>query len=333
MSWFGRGKKRSKKSWMTRKMRRGHFECLEPRMCLSGFTYQLPGYSTLPVSGLPILNSRPDAPAAVYLCFVGDTAPSRSFAPYSTDSDPATFNAGEQSDVYHLWQATAIYYSEFDLNVTTIQPGANGSPLVPMAWHTLTPSYSGGASFALGSFPDSISGSYNGTWDVEYRYSGATHEIGHDFGLEHQGTYDLFGNLTATYSGGIDALHGAMMGADTAQKVHKWIIGHPNGNQGAVSEPTVLQDDMAIISQAIVDHAAMGYTGDGYATDDYGGTIAAAAPLTFTGGNTQATGVIERLSDVDMYSFSTSGGRYSLSATRAMPDYEDVYNSGSRRSI
>jgi hypothetical protein len=327
MNWFGKGKRRNKRSPVAGKPRRGHFEHLEPRVCLSGFAYQLSGYSTL-VSGLPILNSRPSAPAAIYMCFVGD--PVQAMVPYSTDSDPATFNAGEQADIYHIWQATALYYSMFDINVTTIQPGTNGSPNVPMGWLTLTSSISsGGATITIEGFPDTSTNSYNGAWDTQYRYTGGAHELGHDLGLNHQGTYDLLGNLTATYSSGADALHGAMMGGDYSQQLHKWLIGHPNANQGNSPMPTVLQDDMAVIANTIATKVP-GYTGDGYSNDNSGSTFATAVPLTFSNGKAQTTGVIDRLSDVNMYSFSTTGGRYSLSTTRAMPDYEDIGNSGSQ---
>jgi hypothetical protein len=326
MSWLKKGKRRKEKSLAVRKPRRGQIECLEPRMCLTGFTYQLPGYSTL-ASGLPVLNSRPGAPAAIYLCFVGDSG--NSLAAYSTDSDATTFNTSEQSDIYTLWQSVSIYYSMFDVNVTTVQPGTNGTPLVPTGWDTLTSSVSGGATTTLEGVPDSSTNSVNPQWDVKYRFTGPTHEEGHDFGLNHQGTYDLFGALTSTYSGGSDALHGAMMGDDTAQKIHKWLIGHPNGNQGNLPMPTVLQDDMAVIANTIKSHAS-GYAGDGYGSDDYGNTIAAATPLTLNNGNAQTTGVIERLGDVDTFSLVSTGGRYSLSATRAMPDVEDSFNSGSQ---
>ena len=169
-----------------------------------------------------------------------------------------------------------------------------------MAWHTLTSSISdGGATFTIEGFPDTSTGSYNGAWDVEYRYTGPAHEVGHDLGFDHQGTYDLLGNLTATYSNGADALHGAMMGTDY-DAAGPQVDHRPSRRQpGGRPEPTVLQDDMAIIANTIKTHVG---SGDGYANDDGGSTFATAVPLTFTNGNAQATGVIDRLSDVDMYS-------------------------------
>ena len=47
--------------------------------------------------------------------------------------------------------------------------------------------------------------------------------------------------------------------------------------------------------------------GDGFRADDYGGTIATATALTVTAGGRSKQGIIERMTDVDTFSFTTTG--------------------------
>jgi hypothetical protein len=71
-------------------------------------------FSTL-ANGMPILNSFPTAPAAVFIDFDGDT--DGSFAvvqPYDTDGNPAVFGATEQAAIFSQWKSMSIYFAIFD---------------------------------------------------------------------------------------------------------------------------------------------------------------------------------------------------------------------------
>jgi regulation of enolase protein 1 (concanavalin A-like superfamily) len=275
-------------------------------------------YSTL-ANGMPILNSLLGAPAAIFLDFDGDSTSSTQ--PYDTDGNASVFGASEQVDIAECWRQMSVYYAMFDVNVTTIQPD---TATMPTAWEVIGNNISGGYSY-VGVFPNTRSQSFNNSGDARTRVSGIAHEIGHNFGLSHTSTYDLMGNKTAEYAGAADQLHGALMGVDYAGVIHKFTWLHPT------SSPSTLQDDVAKIAGEIKSHAATGYTGDGFRTDDYGNTIGTATSLTVAGNLQTVTGIIERLTDADAFSFSVTAGRYLVSAQRDTPSGVDlklaIYNS------
>ena len=81
-------------------------------------------YSTL-ANGMPILNSRPGAPAAIYLDFNYEPAYG------STGLDwqrRRILMLPSQTIIYNCWQQVSIYYAMFDVNVTTIQPNVQHNP-------------------------------------------------------------------------------------------------------------------------------------------------------------------------------------------------------------
>ncbi len=99
------------------------------------------------------------------------------------------------------------------------------------------------------------------------------------------------------------------MGVDYAQSVHKWFIGH--GSNSA----STLQDDIAVIANKIKAYQPAG--GDGFRADDFGNTIATASGLTPLNEQFVASGVLERMNDVDVFQFSSTGGVYTVAA---LPD-------------
>ena len=263
-------------------------------------------YSTL-ANGMPILNSLPNAPAAIYIDFDGGVYHgSTTVDPYDVDGNSATFNTTEQETIAEAWREMSVYFAMFNVNVTTVQPNK------PVAWLLVGNNISGGQSY-VNVFPDSRPESRNQSSDARTRVSGLAHEIGHNFGNQHTANYDNLGNKTSEYHGAFDPLHGPIMGIDYAGIIHKWTTWH--NRNGA----TVLQDDMAVIT-ADLDN----YGGDGYRTDDFGGSIATAAALTTIGTTQASVGIIERLTDVDMFSFASVGGTYSILVGRDNPSGVDV---------
>lgn len=275
----------------------------------------LPSHS----GGIPDLHSRPSAPVAIYMDFDGDSCEGRTdIDAYDEDGVPSTFNATERTNITTAWRQLSTYFAMFDVDVTTVPTTK------PKAWVVIGNNVEGGSGL-VGSFPnDSCRGAKNPSSHARNRVSAIAHEVGHVFGLWHQSDYDLDGNKTHTYTSGYDSLHGALMGADYAQYVNKWFLGHPG------SSPSYLQDDLAVIASKISPYQPPG--GDGYRADDFGGTIATARPLTVGGTKQTGTGIIERLGDRDAFSFTSTGGTYSISAQPDAPSGVDlkleIYSSG-----
>ena len=263
-------------------------------------------FTTL-ANGMPILHSLLSAPTAIFLDFDGDSTTGT--LAYDEDGNSSTFNATEQSHMAESWRQISTYFAMFDTDVTTILPS------VPKAWLAAGNNIVGGYSY-VGVFPNTYPRSFNNSGDVRTRSSGLTHELGHNFGLQHQSDYDLLGNKTAEYSSGFDTLHGPLMGVDFAQSVHKWFIGHPANSASS------LQDDMTVIANRIKVYQGVG--GDGFRVDDYGGTIATASALTSSGGSFSTSGIIERMSDVDAFSFTVSGGPMNVAAIPDSPSGVDI---------
>jgi hypothetical protein len=283
---------------------------------------------------VPSYHSYPAASVKLYLNFTGETSlgwggyvPATTPA-YDTDGDTSTFSATELSNINQIWQRVSEKYSPFNIDVTTEKPadmsishtqqiviGGAGS------WFGLV---AGGVSyvgaFAGGPntsyvFPDNLAQSNHGV--PKYVAEAVAHEAGHAFGLYHQSDY-LGGIKQNEYSlgtyiydpsrKGVDQLpqpgsKSPIMGNSYFAERGLWWSGNNSNGFG------VIQNDLDTIASA--------FNGFGYRPDDFGNDPAHASPLTITGGGYQAGGVIEKMTDKDYFSFTTSGGLVSFIVNNA----------------
>jgi hypothetical protein len=292
--------------------------------------------AAVPVSPFPsslVFHSKPGAPNVLYLNFAGEdvsgTAWNNSLArtlisalPFSSDSDYSTFSDSEQAAIKKIWLRVSEDFAPFDIDVTTERPSSftsrtahalitrntdtNGDP---------NPSSSAGGVAYVNVFGGSSYSNYRPAWvynnnlgNSEGNIAEATsHEIGHNLGLNHDGKTD-----GSSYYGGHgsgDISWGPLMGTGYNRNVSQW-------SKGEYYLANNTQDDLSVIAGKI-----------SHRTDDHGDTRASATPLVLTGetnvvsttpetdpanANPMNKGVLERNTDLDVFSFVTGSGQISL---------------------
>lgn len=257
------------------------------------------------------LHSNPGAKHVIYLDFTGHTTAGTLWntaftngAPivtpaYDIDGDPTTFSSAELAEIQRAWRIVTEDFLPFDVDVTTEEP-----PLDRLIKSGTTDQFWGIRVVIGGSCYDWFTGaggvayldSFNWSsdtpcfvfeeagFDSEFQEA-ITHEVGHTLGLNHDGK-----GSDEYYFG-----HNGwcpIMGASYYQPLSQWSKGEYNG-------ATNLEDDLAMITTK---------NGFGYRNDDHGDTILAATELIEVGSVYLVGGIIERNTDVDVFSFTTRTG-------------------------
>lgn len=264
-----------------------------------------------PREGLPgdvfSLSSRPGSTRTIYLDFDGATYSGTRWKngaeivspAYSIDGDRTTFNDVERAQIYLAWRTVAEDYAPFDVNVTTLRPDPSaltrtsssdatyGMPVVISPTNSVgTGCGCGGLSY-VGIFGSVGATDYQPAWIFTYG-SGTggynvgqiiSHEVGHTFGLSHDGTSQ------ASYYGGAKGW-GPIMGASYDRRASHWSSGeYADANNG--------EDDTTIIARTAP------VVADDHANGPVGATrLTAGSP---------AAGTITTRTDTDAFTFSASG--------------------------
>lgn len=292
------------------------------------------------------LHSKPGSSKVIYLDFDGHTitgtawnsgsASTFNAVPYDLDGNPATFSSAETANIAEIWRRIAEDYAPFDVDVTTELPASFG-PTVGRILVTKDTDANGQAMPAQGAggvayvnvFGRSDYASYYspalvyynrlGNGQPDYVSEAASHEMGHNMGLSHDGT------STQAYYGGHGSGNiswGPIMGTGYYRNVSQW-------SKGEYTDANNSEDDVAIITNKVKARP-----------DDHADQTSAATPLSIdSAGNVSSTslvddpdnlntankGIIGSRNDVDVFSFSTSGGAVTL---QAMPARESRYTRG-----
>ena len=265
------------------------------------------------------LHSKPDSNRVIYLDFNSHVANNTAWyngtlnaQAYDTDGNPAVFSTAELNNIREIWQRVAEDYAPFDVDVTTQEPAIDRlqrtsstdtqygtRAVITRSIPELCGQACGGVAYVnvFSYYSATTPDRYQPAWIFfdklgngypKYVAEAVSHEVGHNLNLNHDGTASV-----GYYSGQGSGATGwaPIMGVGYNQPVTQW-------SKGEYSGANNLQDDITVIDAA----------GATLRVDDYPNTAASAAPL---GGDASAvlqTGIIERNTDVDVFTFSTTGG-------------------------
>ena len=275
--------------------------------------------ATAPLAETFALHSRPGASRTVFLDVDGGTVSGTewnstdgvgtSHPAWDPSHDGPSFDDAELAKVQAVWAMVAEDFAAFDVDVTTEDPGPAGlsradaadttygarALITPSddAWNRICGRACGGVAY-LSVFGEVDGGtpSYQPAWvftdglgnSVKGVAEAASHEVGHQLGLRHDGKDG------SSYYGG-HGVWGPIMGATYNRPVSQW-------SRGDYAGATNTQDDLAVIGSRIAPLA-----------DEAGEAVAGAAALP-TG-----TASITSRTDVDTYALGVCTGQVIASAT------------------
>jgi PKD repeat protein len=243
--------------------------------------------------------------------------------PYDSDNAPSTFSSTERGVIISVWKRVAEDYAPFDVDVTTQDPGYDAinrastsdaqfgtrllvtnaktpCPNGKTLYASVCPNGCGGIAY-VGVFDNT--GTSHDTYQPALVFQNgvgsgakniteaASHEVGHNIGLSHDGTAS-----TGYYSG-----HGEwapIMGVGYYEPVTQW-------SKGEYSGANQLQDDFVVA----------GSNGLPRRADDHGNTAATATAL--TGPAADTFGVITTAADVDAFTIAAGAGAATFTASPA----------------
>ncbi len=285
-----------------------------PAEPLTGAPLPEPAEAVVP----PLLNSRPGANGVIYLDFDGETVTGTQWNSSYNNNDPivAAESGLTEVQIERVWAGIAEDYRPFNVNVTTDRSVYEGYPLNRRAmlifsptieWYTTSGGVGGVAYVDIfgSSFYDYPGWVFTGalSYSASNCHEAGSHEAGHIVGLRHDGTsslgyYDGHGSGATSWA--------PIMGVGYSRTVSQWSKGEYAGANNT-------EDDLAIITKS--------YNGLGYVPDDHANTIGGATPMTESGSDAvDASGLVETNTDVDLFSFQTSGGSVNFTASNGAID-------------
>jgi hypothetical protein len=270
------------------------------------------------------LHSKPGSNRVIYLDFDGHTITGTAWnkakgidpipvAPWDADGAPDVFSTAEQDVIREVWARVAEDYKPFDVDVTTQRPyladiertDVNdlryGTRVVfdPGTWYQSD----------CGCFGVAYGGVFDQTGNHPYYQPAlvftkdraanakglaqtASHEVGHNVGLAHDGTA-----TSSVYAG-----HGAwapIMGSGHSRAITQFSKGEYSGANNQ-------EDDFAVAGQ----------NGLALRGDDHSNLDATATALTL---GTSRSGIITTPTDVDVFKISLAAGTYTFLAHAPPP--------------
>ena len=271
------------------------------------------------LSSVPILHSHPQSSQKIYLDFDGETVRDTSWnmmnnnrpihaSAYDIDGDIFSFNDIELDRIEEIWRRVSEDFAPFDIDVTTENPGDDALTAGKQAIRVLITSdrdeallggtgnkwYAGDGGVAFlrswrwsSDTPVWVFGSGLNGGNPKRLAETASHEVGHSFGLHHDGEID--GGEYYTGHGEGATSWAPIMGLGFGANVTQWSQGEYTG----ANEP---EDDLAMIAS---DRNEINYR-----SDDHSNTNTFATKIS---NHIKTLGVIGSRHDVDVFEFESSG--------------------------
>ncbi|WP_167856266.1 Ig-like domain-containing protein [Hymenobacter metallicola] len=267
-------------------------------------------------AAIPVLESLPGAGAVVYLDLDGQTVSGTLWNTNFNGGAPivAAPSSLTEAQILAVWKIMAEDFRPFALNVTTNEAVFNSAPINRRMRVIFTPTNyfypgAGGVAYLNSFIWGGTSRGETPCWVWNSGIIGAgeagSHEVGHTLSLSHDGRT----TPSEAYFQGQESW-APIMGVGYYRPVVQWSKGeYPNANN--------TEDDLLKIT------TLNGFT---YRGDDHGNTSAGATALSVSGAGVIAAsnqGVITTRTDVDVFSFTTSGGTVTLNVN-PNPDYPNL---------
>lgn len=298
------------------------------------------------------LHSKPGASRVIYLDVDGHTIQGTIWdggnpfvaTPYDRDGNINSFSQSELNDIAAIWHRVAEDYAAFDVDVTTEEPAQMG-PTTGRILITRSTDVNGRA------MPHNGAGgvAYVGVWgrsNYEYyqpalvyynnlgggapRYvvEAASHEMGHNLGLSHDGT--ISGAAYYNGQGSGYTKWAPIMGVGYNAHVTQW-------SKGAYNDANNSQDDIAIIRNSL------STSPDDHGDDRFSATLLVADGSGVVSSSNPETdpfnyyadnkGIIETASDVDVFQINAASGTIDLTVTPGWDAYLDTSARGANLDV
>ncbi len=243
---------------------------------------------------VPLLSSRPNATAVIYIDFDGETVTDPLWNNGKTiHALPANISA---SQIIEVWNIVKEDYAAFNIDVTTNVARYNSAPVGRRMRCIVTPTTTarpgaGGVAYVnsfrqAGTLYSSTIPCWVFNTGAKYVAEAVSHEVGHTLGLRHDGRtgedyYMGHGSGSVSWA--------PIMGASYYRNVTQW-------SKGEYANANRFEDDIEIIGGSL--------NGFGFVTDTAGNSRGSASNLSLSGSSINQSGIIVKSSDADYYRFT-----------------------------